>query len=268
VVLSFILVSGAWPQFLAANLPDKLTGVFLLGMDWRVAFASYPAMHEAAAIKGLNQAWTLGAELTFYLLAPLLIRSWKIGAFILMASFAVRAFFVFRYGTDLHEVWTYFFVGTSFGFFMLGHLACLFGRYLANRWLGVLLTIGCFGTMTFGGSYASFDTPRFWVSVLLFSVAVPGVFEATKNIRWMNTLGNLSYPIYLVHTLVVIVFGQWLLSVALSLEWLDILGRAYVSVVAFTVATILAAMLVHRFLEVPTAHVMRIALQGWKAKSA
>ena len=268
VILAFILVAGAWPQFRAASLPDQLTGVFLLGMDWRVAFASYPALHEAAAIKGLNQAWTLGAELTFYLLSPLLILSWKIAAIVLIASFGLRAFFVLRYGTDLQEVWTYFFVGTSFGFFMLGQLACLFSRRLANRWLGVLLTIACFGVMTFGGSYASFDTPRFWVSVLLFSVALPGLFEATKSIRWMNALGDLCYPIYLVHTLVVILFGQWLLNGALSLESLDMTDRGYASLVAFGAATVVAAVLVHRLVEIPMAWAIRTALQGWKTKSA
>jgi peptidoglycan/LPS O-acetylase OafA/YrhL len=268
VILAFILTGGAWTQFLDASLPDKLTSVFLLGMDWRLPFASYPAFHEAAAIRGLNQAWTLGAELTFYLLAPLLIRSWKIGAVVLVASFGLRAFFVFRYGTDLQAVWTYFFIGTSFGFFMLGHLACLFGRYLANRWFGVAAAIGCFGVMTFGGSYASFDTPRFWIAVLLFSVAVPGLFEATKNVRWMNALGDLSYPIYLVHTLVLIVLGQWLLGVALSFESLDMLGRGYASLVAFSAATVVAAVIVHRLLEIPTAWAMRTALKSWQAKSA
>ena len=79
--------------------------------------------------------------------------------------------------------------------------------------------------MTYGGSYASFDTPRFWVSVLLFSVAVPGLFEATKNVRWMNALGDLSYPVYLVHTMVLILFGQWLLDGSLSFKSLGIWPR-------------------------------------------
>jgi peptidoglycan/LPS O-acetylase OafA/YrhL len=204
-------------------------------------------------------------ELTFYLMAPFFIRSWKIGAVVLIASFALRAVFVFRYGTDVRDVWTYAFVGSTYGFFMLGHLACLFGRYLANRWLGVALTIAAFAVMVYGGSYASFDTPRFWVSVLLFSVAVPGLFEATKNVRWMNALGDLSYPVYLVHTLVLILFGPWLLNGALSFrEQLGPLNAGYLSLAAFSVACVLAAVLVHRFLEIPTAWAMRTALQGWK----
>jgi peptidoglycan/LPS O-acetylase OafA/YrhL len=268
VILAFILVASAWPQFVASSLPDKFTSIFLLGMDWRVAFATYPTTSFAGTIDGLHQAWTLGAELLFYLLAPIFIRSWKIGATALIASFSLRAYFVFRYGSDVQDVWTYHFVGTTFGFFMLGHLACLFGRYLANPWLGVILTVSSFLVMLYGGSYASFDTPRFWVSVLLFSVAVPGLFEATKNVRWMNALGDLSYPVYLIHTLVLIEFGPWLLESALSLVSLGKVGAGYASLVAFAVATTLAAALVHRFLEMPTAWAMRAALQGWKTRSA
>jgi peptidoglycan/LPS O-acetylase OafA/YrhL len=109
VILTLLIFDWAWERFLAASLPDKLTGIFLLGMDWRVAFASYPETHFDAAIGGLHQAWTLGAELTFYLLAPLLMRSWKIGAALLVASFGLRAAFVIAFGNDLHDVGIYLF---------------------------------------------------------------------------------------------------------------------------------------------------------------
>ena len=118
------------------------------------------------------------------------MRSWKIGASLLVASFGLRAFFVFKFGADLQEIWTYHFGGTSFGFFMLGHLVCLAAshlRYLRQPALGVSLTVYSFAVMTYGGSYASCDTLRFWGSVLLFTAALPGLFEATKNIRWMKS---------------------------------------------------------------------------------
>jgi peptidoglycan/LPS O-acetylase OafA/YrhL len=90
VVVAFIVVPGAWTAFAAADPADKFTGLFLLGIDWRVAFASYPADHWSAAIGGLHQAWTLGAELVFYLMAPFLMRSWMWAAAILVASVATR----------------------------------------------------------------------------------------------------------------------------------------------------------------------------------
>jgi peptidoglycan/LPS O-acetylase OafA/YrhL len=252
--LAFVLIGGAWEKFAAGDSWDKLTGVFLLGMDWRVAFVAYPSTHFEAGIFGLYQAWTLGAELTFYLLAPFLMRSWKIGAALLIASFGLRAFFVARFGTELQLTWTYLFIGSTFGFFMLGHLICLAGRrfpVLAGPRLGVLLLVASLLAMTFGGSYVSFDGRRFWLSVLLFTLALPGLFEATKSVRWMNLIGDLSYPLYLVHMGVLVLFGAWLVKVALPIDTMGPLPAAYISIAAFTGASILAALAVHKLVEIP-----------------
>ena len=199
------------------------------------------------------------------------MRSWKIGASLLVASFGLRAFFVFKFGTDLQEIWTYHFGGTSFGFFMLGHLVCLAAshlRYLRQPALGVSLTVCSFAVMTYGGSYASCDTLRFWGSVLLFTAALPGLFEATKNIRWMNLAGDLSFPIYLVHTTILLLLGAWLISKTLPLDSMEPVQAGYVSTAAFGAVTILAAFVVHKLLEAPTAWAMKIALQGRKFRSA
>jgi peptidoglycan/LPS O-acetylase OafA/YrhL len=40
VVLTFLVFGWACDRFLSASLPDKLTGILLLGIDWRVAFAN------------------------------------------------------------------------------------------------------------------------------------------------------------------------------------------------------------------------------------
>jgi peptidoglycan/LPS O-acetylase OafA/YrhL len=256
VLLSFLLIPGVWTEFVDAGFWDKTTGLFLVGMDWRLAFASYPQTHWPAAIGALHQAWTLGAEVTFYLLAPLLLRSWRVAAAVLFASFGLRAIFVLSMGFS--DIWTYHFVRTTFGFFLLGHLTCLGGRrfpILANSGLGTLLLAGSLLAMTFGGSYRSFDGTRFWTSVLLFTLALPGLFEATKGVRWMNLVGDLSYPIYLVHTAVLILLEPWLMRVALPS--ITTIG-GYVSIGSFLVATILAAILVHCLCEVPTARLMRM----------
>jgi peptidoglycan/LPS O-acetylase OafA/YrhL len=268
VVLTFVLIGGVWARFLAADIWDKLTGIFLIGMDWRVAFASYPSIHYDAAIGGLHQAWTLGAELTFYLIAPLLMRSWKLGAALLVTSFGLRAYFVFTLGTDLSDTWTYHFVGTTFGFFMLGHLTCLFERYLAEPFIGLALVLVSFLVMGLGGSYASYDTLRLWGSAILFTLALPGLFEATKNIRWMNLVGDLSYPVYLVHTGVMILLGPTIIRYALPIDLMGPRAAGYLSVAVFLLVTTGAALAVHRLVEVPTAWGMRALLYNGKVRHA
>ena len=107
IVLCFITYPPGFSEFNAAKIADKFTNIFLIGVDWRVAFATYPKPHFEASVVGLHQAWTLGAELGFYMLAPLLVRSWKATAALLFGSLALRMTFVATIGYD--EVRSYYF---------------------------------------------------------------------------------------------------------------------------------------------------------------
>jgi peptidoglycan/LPS O-acetylase OafA/YrhL len=257
VIVALLVIDSAWDWFVSESLLDKFTGIFLIGMDWRIAFASQPDVHPA--INGLGQAWTLGAELTFYLMAPLLMHSWKIGAILMVASFGLRMAFVIALGPDVHEVWTYRFFPSTLCFFLFGYLICLASlrwSVLKGRLLGGALLSCSLAIMTFG-SYQGFDSWRFWSSTVCFVVAMPAVFEVTKNIRWMNLIGDLSYPLYLVHYLVLILVGTALADIVLPLLPISPTGAGYLSVVAFLVVSIMAAAAVHRIFEIPVAHLMR-----------
>jgi peptidoglycan/LPS O-acetylase OafA/YrhL len=263
VLLTFLVLPDRWQMFLQAAFWDEFTGIFLIGQDWRVAFATYPKPHFAAALETLHQAWTLGAELSFYLLAPLLMRSWLAGAAVLIASFGMRTWFVQDFGPDLQDIWSYHFIGSTIGFFMMGHLICLASqrwRLLRDEGLCFCALALSIVSMAYATSYTGFDTPRFWCSAVFFMLALPGLFEATKGIRWMNAVGDLSYPLYLVHTVLLVLIGDQLASVILTAGD-GSRSAAYASVAAFVAISILAALVVHRFLEVPTAGAMHAALR-------
>jgi peptidoglycan/LPS O-acetylase OafA/YrhL len=223
--------------------------------------ASYPDVHYDAAIWGLRQAWTLGAELVFYVAAPLLLRSWRVAVLLLLASLGMRAAFVLARGVDLNT-WTYFFIGSTFGFFLLGHLVCLAGRrwpMLSTPTLGWALLASSAIVMTFGGSFGGFDSPRFWGAVGCFTLALPGLFEATKGVQWMNRLGDLSYPLYLTHTTTLILVAPiW--TAATSLHPLPAIG--YAATAVFLALSTLAAAAVHWLLERPAARALRWITQG------
>jgi peptidoglycan/LPS O-acetylase OafA/YrhL len=171
----------------------------------------------------------------------------------------LRAAFVIALGNDLHDVWTYLFAPTTFGFFMLGPLICLAHwrwRPLSQPLIGGALLVCSFATMTFGGTYVDYDSVRFWGSVLFFTAALPGLFEATRSVHWLNLVGDLSYPIYLVHTSVLILLGPLLIDFALPLNLLPPVEAGYVAIAAFLAATTLAALVIHKAVEVPVAHAM------------
>jgi peptidoglycan/LPS O-acetylase OafA/YrhL len=250
VIIALLMVPYAWTWFSSASPLDLWTNVFLIGMDWSIPFASYPAPHNAAAVNGLGQAWTLGAELTFYLMAPALMRSWRIGAALLVASLAVRWTFVITLGPGAHTVWTYWFFPSSVCFFMLGHLACLAGfrwPLLLRPALALPAILGSLAIMTFG-PYQDFDGPRFWLSLVLFVLGLPGLFELTKQVAWMNLMGDLSYPLYLSHGIVLIVAAPLLAGL--------VPFGPYASTVLWISAATAVSLIVHRLIEIPTAAAM------------
>jgi peptidoglycan/LPS O-acetylase OafA/YrhL len=234
-------------------VPQQISALFLIGMDWQLA-----AGVKDSSIGGLWQAWTLGAELVFYLSAPLLMRSWKIGATLLVLSLGYRLGYVALNGPALHPQWTYAFPPATFCFFMLGHLVCIASnrwRALASPTLGWSALAVSAAAMVWGGNFADFDGSRFWLSVACFTVALPGVFAATMRIGWMNALGDLSYPVYLVHLLPLSVAAPMVVEAAAILS-----PSPYLSTGAFAVVVLASAIVAHRLIETPTAYAMRWAL--------
>jgi len=111
--------------------------------------------------------------------------------------------------------------------------------------------------MRFGPGY-SFDSPRFWLSVLLFVAALPGLFAATKSNRILNYIGNLSYPVYLVHILVFIVAGDWIAKfIERTIGPITSTLPVLASTLLFMMASIIAAIATHHLAEKPCAWLMR-----------
>jgi peptidoglycan/LPS O-acetylase OafA/YrhL len=251
VVLVALPYDRGW--FLGDSIPDKFTNLFLFGIDWRLAFATYPKPHWDAALFGLRQTWTLGAELAFYLLAPFLLRSWKLTLIVFAASIATRIAAVWMFG--FHEVWTYYFLPSTFLFFLLGH----FAQSASQRWSGLgmpvvgFLSLAVAISMLLIPSYTDWDSPRFWIAVLCFAAALPGLFQATKQTSFLNALGDLSYPLYLTHTLVILLLLQ-----DGFLPWLatSIQSGEIVSAILFGIF-LAAAVAARWLLEKPAATVLR-----------
>ena len=161
-VVTLVTTPYSLQMFFVGSLADKFTNLFLFGMNWRISFADYPDTHWNAALFGMRQAWTLGAELTFYLVAPFLLRTPRLCLLVFLGSVVVRAVCVAVYGFDEH--WTYYFLPSTFLFFLLGH----FGRLASEQVSFVNSPI--FGTamliaMIIGllKEHVAWDTRQFWM---------------------------------------------------------------------------------------------------------
>ena len=81
----------------------------------------------------------------------------------------------------------------------------------------------------------------------------------------MNAIGDLSYPAYLVHVLLILVIGELLFSVNFPTEWLPRVPAAYVSIASFLAVSVIAAAAVHWILEKPVAAALQ-RLSGGRPK--
>ena len=146
------------------------------------------------------QGWTLGLEITFYLIAPFIIkkRNIKLIVFLIILSLALRIILILLdYKGD---PWTYRFFPSELALFLLGSLSYYLFRDLKIEvtktkfyiiYVVIILYTFCYAYLPFIG--------RSLIYFLIISLSLWFVFDKTKNNRIDRFLGELSYPVYCSH---------------------------------------------------------------------
>jgi peptidoglycan/LPS O-acetylase OafA/YrhL len=160
----------------------------------------------------IPQAWTLGIELAFYVLAPFIVRRGSLTLLSLaIASLLLRIFIIDILNINW-DPWTYRFFPTELLFFLLGSLSYrLYKRFQENLkiksiGMGALVFMSVF-TVLYSKIPAS-DLKVFGItfSEMLYLLAVfaflPVGFSAFKKSKIDTMIGELSYPVYICHILV------------------------------------------------------------------
>lgn len=157
------------------------------------------------------QAWSIGVELIFYLIAPFLVRRNLIvilGCLIL--SVMVRLALVHK-GLPT-DPWAFRFFPAALAYFLMGTVSYRIYKeiqtlqlkpvILNTAWAVAICAIFLFSLVNFpfkAGMYYPF-----------FCLALPFIFERTKRLKLDSYIGDLSYPMYLNHMLllsVLLYFG-------------------------------------------------------------
>ncbi|MBK0391974.1 acyltransferase family protein [Ramlibacter algicola] len=152
----------------------------------------------------IPQAWSLSVEVYFYLFAPLLLRCGpRILFAALVGSFFLRLFIAGTFGLRF-DPWSYRFFPSELLFFVAGAIAYLASKRSVSMWLHVFAALLIFVATNVGrvglGGRLFFLSPIVTTGVLF---ALPVLFSVTKNWEWDRRLGDLSYPIYVSHMLVI-----------------------------------------------------------------
>lgn len=179
---------------------------FLSGVGTNANFS--PAIFHT----NLSPMWSVGIELSFYMVAPLFARSWRATAILCAAAYVVHlALTAMLPPTHVLVVRSAFNV---FWLFLLGMLAYHLWIYAkpvldsrrVNSLLAASMAVGtaalCIwaaqstyrGHVWEGSAWLIGDAP-----FLIFAVAIIPIFHYTRASRFDRLVGELSYPLYLVH---------------------------------------------------------------------
>ena len=160
----------------------------------------------------IPQAWSLGIELVFYLIAPLLLRKkakWII--LLIVLSLALRMYLYNVLGLQ-NDPWTYRFFPTEIVFFLLGNIA--YRIYIRIKecpvpgYINILILSYVVLATTMYGCIPTYRTPFLpfsWNELVYFpsiTAVIPFLFSHLKNWKVDSGIGELSYPVYLSHLLI------------------------------------------------------------------
>lgn len=193
------------------------------------------------------QIWSLSVELYFYLIAPLIVcRSFKLVLALTVAAFLFR-FSLFYFDVPITP-WRYFFFPSVFIFFMLGVLAHKTKDITLNvlsvdvifvvRALATVFVGSCVFWRDFWAISGEHDALTSWIFYISIALSTPLIFKITKKNSIDAYFGNLSYPVYISHSFVIVVVYH------LVKESSD---RGLVAMVA----TLLLSVMIHGFIDSP-----------------
>lgn len=218
------LALEAWPDVLRHQGPAGavyalVANVALFGQDWAMFLGSTPAAglrfvsdfwqdpHPLWRLLALPQMWSVGLEVCFYLLVPLLWKRSTRTLLLLVAgttALRVAGYSLLGLGRD---PWDNRFFPFELGLFVLG---MVLQRRGSTRRLPLparfaprtALLVVCYLVLAQAQALVDARLGAHWAALVflpLWATALPLLFDATRNCPSDRLLGDLSYPVYLVH---------------------------------------------------------------------
>lgn len=255
---------------LAAKTLLIVSNSAILGQDWvmfsgvlkgKLTFVRYFGDSDIILWKGLliPQAWSLGVELTFYAIAPFVLRSTRFIVLLLILSIAIRIL-LFRTGLGWSDPWTYRFFPTELALFLLGalsnrHVLPCWQRVLKSGELSWLPRLGTCFLLLFCIFYIKIpvnDALKTGLLLLLVMVCLPLAFIYQMTSKIDKMVGELSYPMYISHMLII-----WLVNSLLSMGHLklSVLVQTLINVILSCLFAYLLNKLISERIEVIRAKI-------------
>lgn len=150
----------------------------------------------------IPQAWSLGVELSFYIIAPYLLNlrsRWLIIGSCLCLLIKVVVVQSFH----LQDPWTYRFFPFELGYFLLGALAYRYRSTLDGLFPGRLGIYSVYLIVIFICALKIPIYPKYIWYPLALACCLPFFFKKTSGLKVDRLIGELSYPFYIFHLLAI-----------------------------------------------------------------
>jgi len=169
----------------------------------------------------VKPAWTIGCEIWFYLIAPLVLLSkpWAritcAGTLSAILSFLFASYFLYS-GYFMWFFWFWCFALGMLGFLVYEIVGIDIRKYFGmQRWAPTLFIVSILSFFTIP-YLLGMRVPQ-WLSPSMAGLTIPVLFEVSKSNTIDRILGEFSYPVYCTHMLAA-EFNQTLIGL-LKLNW-------------------------------------------------
>ena len=164
------------------------------------------------------QAWSLGMEFWFYMLCPFLAKL-KTNKILLLFTglLMIKIFFLYYVSNDYQ--WQYRFLPFELILFLLGaYVYRLYSqRTISIRKNRKLIFVLILFAILFLNTFSNYLLPK-WLFYLAFAFCIPMTFELFKNNKIDKFLGDLSFPFFISHVLVILISREFVFQH----EWMRI----------------------------------------------
>ena len=271
VISNFILFFQDWVMFLEHDAGRALS----FTTDFQNS--GYPLYHYLL----IQQAWTIGTELTFYLLVPWLSKLRSAHLILIAAASLALRIYTYQVLQLTNDPFTYRFFPFELMLFVVGMLAYrAYAASLAGRagfkisnlfqyaiYVAVIvlfLHLAQQVPLTLHRSLFHRSVAReysFLVTYAGWAAVIPVLYHLTRNMRVDRFIGELSYPVYLLHVVVIQIVDLVLVQLSLTSRLLGVIS----AVLTVSLAALLYVRIFRPF-EVKRPQFAKELAQRWSAR--
>ena len=198
--VGYFLFDISSPWLLAVSFAGVVANLLVVPLDF---YMYSPAIANCTFIP---QAWSLGLELTFYVLFPVTLIGGRRSLWFLAS---ILVWFLAAYGAIDTDVWGYRLLPGTLFIFLAGSYIYDFRKPAPSHPVVLLFALMSVSAILFRVS-GKLDLPYSYEVLVGLLVGIPALFflAQRKRNRWDDWLGNLSYGIFLCHFLVIRIFDS------------------------------------------------------------